>query len=207
MAAVAAQTERIQLSTATTLITTTDPVRIRRTTRTSSTSRTAAWTSPWDAATPARSTRGSAAASVGHPAGRENCPLLRRLWREEGVNFSGRFRTPLQGFTSTPRPLDDIPTIRVARLHPLPRRSQKSSGVLQRQLSTTTSQGAHRAHGGVLPPALRCFATAPQTGDRGLGRCFMARNSQDARCAGSGHLRQRAVSATGLAGVLHGADR
>ncbi|MFF4375114.1 LLM class flavin-dependent oxidoreductase, partial [Nocardiopsis dassonvillei] len=32
-----------------------------------------------------------------------------RLWREDVVDWEGKFRTPLQGFTSTPRPLDDVP--------------------------------------------------------------------------------------------------
>jgi putative FMN-dependent luciferase-like monooxygenase len=31
------------------------------------------------------------------------------LWREEAVNWRGRFRTPLEGLTSTPRPLDGVP--------------------------------------------------------------------------------------------------
>ena len=35
----------------------------------------------------------------------ETYALLHKLWREERVNWSGRFRTPLNGFTSTPRPL------------------------------------------------------------------------------------------------------
>jgi putative FMN-dependent luciferase-like monooxygenase len=39
----------------------------------------------------------------------ENTTLLHRLWREEVVDWSGKFRTPLVGFTSTPRPLDGIP--------------------------------------------------------------------------------------------------
>src|SRR6201996_8828557 len=38
-----------------------------------------------------------------------NYALLRQLWREENVDWEGRFRTPLQGFTSTPRPLDGVP--------------------------------------------------------------------------------------------------
>jgi putative FMN-dependent luciferase-like monooxygenase len=38
----------------------------------------------------------------------ENYALLRRLWTEDVVDWSGRFRTPLQGFTSTPRPLDGV---------------------------------------------------------------------------------------------------
>jgi len=39
----------------------------------------------------------------------ENYNLLHRLWREDVVDWAGSFRTPLQGFTSTPRPLDDVP--------------------------------------------------------------------------------------------------
>src|SRR6187399_2718648 len=39
----------------------------------------------------------------------ENYALLRRLWREDVVNAEGKFRTPLQGFTLAPRPLDDVP--------------------------------------------------------------------------------------------------
>jgi putative FMN-dependent luciferase-like monooxygenase len=39
----------------------------------------------------------------------ENYALLRRLWREDVVDWQGKFRTPLQSFTSTPRPLDDVP--------------------------------------------------------------------------------------------------
>jgi putative FMN-dependent luciferase-like monooxygenase len=45
----------------------------------------------------------------GIPLAIENYALLRRLWREEAVDWTGRFRTPLQGFTSTPRPLDGVP--------------------------------------------------------------------------------------------------
>jgi putative FMN-dependent luciferase-like monooxygenase len=39
----------------------------------------------------------------------ENYNLLHRLWREDVVDWEGMFRTPLQGFTAIPRPLDDVP--------------------------------------------------------------------------------------------------
>jgi putative FMN-dependent luciferase-like monooxygenase len=39
----------------------------------------------------------------------ENYALLHRLWREDVVDWDGRFRTPLRGFTATPRPLDGVP--------------------------------------------------------------------------------------------------
>lgn len=45
----------------------------------------------------------------GIPMAIENYHLLRRLWREDVVNWKGEFRTSLQSFTSTPRPLDDTP--------------------------------------------------------------------------------------------------
>ena len=45
----------------------------------------------------------------GIPLAIENYALLRRLWREDVVDWEGKFRTPLQGFTSTPRPLDGVP--------------------------------------------------------------------------------------------------
>jgi putative FMN-dependent luciferase-like monooxygenase len=39
----------------------------------------------------------------------ENYNLLHRLWREDVVDWEGTSRTPLQGFTAIPRPLDDVP--------------------------------------------------------------------------------------------------
>ncbi|MFI8523049.1 CE1758 family FMN-dependent luciferase-like monooxygenase [Promicromonospora sukumoe] len=39
----------------------------------------------------------------------ENYNLLHQLWREDVVDWEGQYRTPLQGFTATPRPLDDVP--------------------------------------------------------------------------------------------------
>jgi len=39
----------------------------------------------------------------------EKYDLLRRLWREEVVDWEGQFRTPLHGFTLAPRPLDGVP--------------------------------------------------------------------------------------------------
>ena len=44
----------------------------------------------------------------GLPLAIENYALLHTLWTEDVVNWDGKFRTPLQGFTSTPRPLDGV---------------------------------------------------------------------------------------------------
>ncbi|MGJ4843118.1 LLM class flavin-dependent oxidoreductase [Leifsonia sp. Le1] len=106
----AAKTSRIILSTATTLITTNDPVRIAeeyamlqhlsggRMDLTLGRGNTGP-VYPWFGED----------IRQGIPLALEKYALLRRLWTEEFVDWEGRFRTPLQGFQSTPRPLDDVP--------------------------------------------------------------------------------------------------
>jgi putative FMN-dependent luciferase-like monooxygenase len=109
LAYIAAQTERIILSTSTTLITTTDPVRIAEDyaqLQHLSDGRMDLMLGrgntgpvyPWFG----KDIREGIALAV------ENYALLHRLWREEDVDWQGRFRTPLQGFTATPRPLDGV---------------------------------------------------------------------------------------------------
>ncbi|MEU0035692.1 MULTISPECIES: CE1758 family FMN-dependent luciferase-like monooxygenase [unclassified Streptomyces] len=107
---VAARTNRIVLSTSTTLITTNDPVKIAedyamlqhvadgRVDLMMGRGNTGP-VYPWFG----KDIRDGIALAV------ENYALLRRLWREDTVDWEGRFRTPLQSFTSTPRPLDGIP--------------------------------------------------------------------------------------------------
>jgi putative FMN-dependent luciferase-like monooxygenase len=110
LAAIAATTRRLVVSTATTLITTNDPVRIAEEyamLQHISAGRmdlmlgrgNTAPVYPWFGAD----------IRQGLPLALENYNLLHRLWREDVVDWEGRFRTPLQGFTSTPRPLDDVP--------------------------------------------------------------------------------------------------
>ncbi|MBV2366884.1 LLM class flavin-dependent oxidoreductase [Streptomonospora nanhaiensis] len=107
---IAARTQRIVLSTATTLITTNDPVKIAE-----------------DYAMLQHLAQGRVDLMMGRgntgpvypwfgkdirqgiDLALENYALLHRLWREDVVDWEGRFRTPLQSFTSTPRPLDGIP--------------------------------------------------------------------------------------------------
>jgi putative FMN-dependent luciferase-like monooxygenase len=107
---IAARTERLILSTATTLITTNDPVKIAE-----------------DYAMLQHLAGGRVDLMMGRgnmgpvypwfgqdirnaiPLAYENYDLLRRLWREDVVDWEGRFRTALTGFTSTPRPLDGVP--------------------------------------------------------------------------------------------------
>ncbi len=107
---IAARTERLVLSTATTLITTNDPVKIAE-----------------DYAMLQHLAGGRVDLMLGRgntgpvypwfgqdirngiPLAIENYDLLHRLWREDVVDWQGQFRTPLTGFTSTPRPLDRVP--------------------------------------------------------------------------------------------------
>ncbi|KYH43723.1 LLM class flavin-dependent oxidoreductase [Branchiibius sp. NY16-3462-2] len=110
LAYLAAKTTNLQLSTATTLITTNDPVRIAE---------DYAYAQHLaDGRLDLMMGRGNTGPVYpwfgkdireGINLAVENYHLLRRLWREDFVDWSGKFRTPLQGFTSTPRPLDGVP--------------------------------------------------------------------------------------------------
>ncbi|MBP2436170.1 putative FMN-dependent luciferase-like monooxygenase [Microbacterium amylolyticum] len=109
LAYIAAQTERIILSTSTTLITTNDPVKIAedyamlqvlaggRVDLVMGRGNTGP-VYPWFGQD----------IRQGLPLAIENYALLRKLWDEDVVDWEGKFRTPLTGFTSTPRPLDGI---------------------------------------------------------------------------------------------------
>src|SRR6201986_1157733 len=110
LAHIAATTNRLIMSTATTLITTNDPVRIAE-----------------EYAMLQHLAKGRVDLMLGRgntapvypwfgqdirqslPLALENYNLLHQLWREDVVDWDGSFRTPLQGFTSVPRPLDDVP--------------------------------------------------------------------------------------------------
>ncbi|YAL84714.1 LLM class flavin-dependent oxidoreductase [Dermacoccaceae bacterium W4C1] len=107
---IAAKTQKLQLSTSTTLITTNDPVKIAedfaflqhisggRVDLMMGRGNTGP-VYPWFG----KDIRDGISLAV------ENYHLLRKLWREDVVNWEGQFRTPLRGFTLAPRPLDDTP--------------------------------------------------------------------------------------------------
>ncbi|QGH69585.1 LLM class flavin-dependent oxidoreductase [Pseudactinotalea sp. HY158] len=106
---IAAQTSRLLLTTSTTLITTNDPVKIAED--------YAMLQHLADGRVDLMMGRGNTAPVYpwfgkdirqGIPLAIENYALLRRLWEEDVVTWEGRFRTPLQQFTSTPRPLDGV---------------------------------------------------------------------------------------------------
>ena len=107
---IAARTERIILSTSTTLITTNDPVKIAED--------YAMLQHLADGRVDLMMGRGNTGPVYpwfgkdirqGIPLAIENYQLLHDLWRNEVVDWEGKFRTPLQSFTSTPRPLDGVP--------------------------------------------------------------------------------------------------
>jgi putative FMN-dependent luciferase-like monooxygenase len=107
---IAARTERLILSTSTTLITTNDPVKIAED--------YAMLQHLADGRVDLMMGRGNTGPVYpwfgkdirqGIPLAVENYALLHKLWREDVVDWAGTFRTPLQSFTSTPRPLDGVP--------------------------------------------------------------------------------------------------
>ncbi|HEY9366204.1 MAG TPA: LLM class flavin-dependent oxidoreductase [Agromyces sp.] len=110
LAYIAAKTSKIQLTTSTTLITTNDPVKIAED--------FAMLQHVADGRVDLMLGRGNTGPVYpwfgkdirqGINLALENYGLLHRLWREDFVDWDGQFRTPLQGFQSTPRPLDDVP--------------------------------------------------------------------------------------------------
>ncbi|MGC4893460.1 LLM class flavin-dependent oxidoreductase [Micromonospora sp. DT31] len=182
---IAARTERLLLSTATTLITTNDPVKIAED--------YAMLQHLADGRVDLMLGRGNTGPVYpwfgqdirnGIPLAIENYDLLHRLWREEVVDWTGRFRTPLQSFTSTPRPLDGVPpfvwhgSIRSPEI--AEQAAYYGDGFFanhifwpkehtQRMVGLYRQRYAHYGHG------------TPEQAVVGLGgQVFMRRNSQDA---------------------------
>ena len=182
---IAAKTERLQLSTATTLITTNDPVKIAE-----------------DYAMLQHLADGRVDLMMGRgnmgpvypwfgqdmrnaiPLAVENYDLLRRLWREDVVDWEGQFRTPLTGFTVDAAPARRRAAVRLARLHPqpgdrragrllrrrlLPQQHLLAEQHVQRMVELYRRRFEHYGHG----PANQAIV--------GLGgHVFMRKNSQDA---------------------------
>lgn len=107
---IAGRTDKIILSTATTLITTNDPVKIAED--------YAMLQHLADGRVDVMLGRGNTAPVYpwfgkdvrdGMALTLENYALLHRLWREDVVDWQGEFRAPLPSFTATPRPLDRVP--------------------------------------------------------------------------------------------------
>jgi len=110
MGYVAAKTSRLILSTATTLITTNDPVKIAED--------YAYLQHLADGRVDLMMGRGNTGPVYpwfgydirqGIKLAYEHYALLHRLWREDVVDWEGKLRTPLTGFTAVPRPLDGVP--------------------------------------------------------------------------------------------------
>src|SRR5215207_4536345 len=185
LAYIAAQTEKLILSTSTTLITTNDPVKIAED---YSTLQHLA-----DGRVDLMLGRGNTAPVYpwfGYDGSKaveltvEHYQLLRRLWEEEVVDWEGQFRTPLQGFTATPRPLDGVPpfvwhgsirTPEVAELAAFYGDGYFANNIFWpkehyiRLINFYRQRFAHYGHG------------EPEQAIVGLGgQAFIAKNSQDA---------------------------
>src|SRR6201996_644067 len=186
LAHIAALTNRIVLSTAVTLVTTNDPVKIAedyamlqhlaggRVDLMLGRGNTVP-VYPWFG----KDIREGVALAL------ENYNLLHRLWREDVVDWEGRFRTPLQGFTSIPRPLDDVPpfvwhgsirTPEIAEQAAFYGNGYFANNILapkehyQRLIRFYRQRFAHYGHG------------TEQQALIGLGgQAYLARNSQDAK--------------------------
>ena len=182
---IAAQTERLIVSTSTTLITTNDPVRIAE--------EYAMLQHLSGGRMDLMMGRGNTGPVYpwfgqdirqGLPLAIENYALLRKLWDEDVVDWEGKFRTPLQGFTATPRPLDGVApfvwhgSIRTPEI--AEQAAYYGDGFFannifwpkehyQRLIELYRQRWSHYGHG------------APETAIVGLGgQAFMAKNSQDA---------------------------
>lgn len=174
---IAAQTERLILSTSTTLITTNDPVKIAED--------FAMLQHLADGRVDLMMGRGNTGPVYpwfgkdireGINLAIENYALLRRLWREDVVNWEGKFRTPLQGFTSTPgrwtasrRSSGTAPSA--------PRRSPSRPPTTATGSSTTTSSGR--------PTTRRGWSscTGPGMPTTGTGRRSRRSSGSEARCS------------------------
>ena len=185
LAHLAAVTQRLILTTATTLITTNDPVRLAED--------YAYLQHLSDGRMDLMLGRGNTGPvypwfgqdiSKGLELAVENYHLLHRLWTEDVVDWSGDFRTPLQGFTSTPRPLDGLPPFVWHGSIRSPQIAEQAAYYgdgffanhifwptyhFQRLISLYRERYEHYGHG------------SAESAIVGLGgQVFMARNSQDA---------------------------
>ncbi|MEU7617875.1 LLM class flavin-dependent oxidoreductase [Micromonospora rifamycinica] len=182
---IAARTERLLLSTSTTLITTNDPVKIAED--------YAMLQHLADGRVDLMMGRGNTGPVYpwfgqdirnGIRLAIENYELLHRLWREDVVDWQGKFRTPLQSFTSTPRPLDGVPPFVWHGSIRSPEIAEQAAFYgdgffanhifwprehTQRMVGLYRQRFAHYGHG------------SPEQAIVGLGgQVFMRRNSQDA---------------------------
>jgi putative FMN-dependent luciferase-like monooxygenase len=182
---IAAQTSKLLLSTSTTLITTNDPVKIAED--------FAMLQHLADGRVDLMMGRGNTGPvypwfgkdiRAGIPLAVENYALLHQLWREDVVDWEGKFRTPLQSFTSTPRPLDDVPPFVWHGSIRSPEIAEQAayygdgffhnnifwpSSHIQRMVALYRERFAHYGHGD------------PDQAIVGLGgQVFMRKNSQDA---------------------------
>ena len=167
---IAAKTERLILSTATTLITTNDPVKIAED--------YAMLQHLADGRVDLMMGRGNMGPVYpwfgqdirnGIPLAYENYALLHRLWREDVVDWEGKFRTRPDRVHVHAAPARRRAAVRLARLHPQPR-DRRAGRVLRRRVlpqQHLLAEGARPADGRALSRALRALRPRPgRPGDR-----------------------------------------
>ena len=195
-------------STSTTLITTTDPVRIAEDYGTLQ--------HPTDGrldhARPRQHRPGLSVVRQGHPRRHrlavENYALCTASGARTWVTWKGRSARPLQGFTATPRPLDGLPPFVWHGSIRSPR--SRAGRLLRRRLLRQPhllAGVAHPSDGAALPRALRALRPRPRAdpGDRRLAGRLHALSQDAVRCPGP--LRQRpGLWPRPVAGELHARD-
>ena len=209
---IAAQTERLLLSTATTLITTNDPVKIAED--------YAMLQHLADGRVDLMLGRGNTGPVYpwfgqdirdGIAARLENYALLRRLWREDDRRLGGPVPHAAAGLHLHAAAAGRRAAVRLARLDPHPR-DRRAGRVLRRRLLRQPhllAGRAHRADGRPLPAALRALRPRPgRPGDRRPRRPGLHAEEQPGRGARvPAVLRQRpGVRARPVAGGVHGRD-
>ena len=187
---IAAQTEKLILSTATTLITTNDPVKIAED--------FAMLQHLADGRVDLMLGRGNTGPVYpwfgkdirhGIELAIENYHLLHRLWREDVVDWEGQFRTPAAGLHRHAAAAGRRAAVRLARLDPQPG-DRRAGGLLRRRVLRQPHLLAHRAlrpAGRLLPAALRPLRARHARSRRSsasAARCSCARIPRT-RCASS----------------------
>jgi alkanesulfonate monooxygenase SsuD/methylene tetrahydromethanopterin reductase-like flavin-dependent oxidoreductase (luciferase family) len=206
------QTDRILLSTATTLITTNDPVKIAedyamlqhladgRVDLMLGRGNTGP-VYPWFG----KDIRDGIALAV------ENYALLRRLWRRGRRRLGGQVPYAAAGLHLHPAPARRRPAVRVARLDPQPR-DRRAGRVLRRRLLLQPhllAEASHTSRWSSCTGALR--ALRPRHADQAIvglgGQVYMRKNSQDAVREFRPYFDNAPVYGHGpIAGGLHRAD-
>ncbi|MCL2482455.1 MAG: LLM class flavin-dependent oxidoreductase [Propionibacteriaceae bacterium] len=203
LATIAAHTHKICLSTAVTIITTNDPVRLAEeysTLQHLCQGRLDVVLGPPEAFRGHHHPEGSNPLCVA--LGLENYNLLYRLWREEQLDWEGEFRAPLVDCTTSPRPLDGVPPYiwhsTVHRPVIADEAASYGDGLFLNTLAMTPQEAADLI--GHYRSGFEDYGSGTAAeGIVGLGgEVFLAENSQDARAAFRPYFNASAAHQQGM---------